>query len=195
MVRDSVPEIGSGHDGDCPGIAGFGVLGGMKSSGSDAAPSSFDHSPPIIGWREWLRLPELDIRAIKAKIDTGARSSSIHAYDIEPYHDGGTRRVRFKVHPLQRNETFEVACDAVVADVRAIRSSNGQSDDRFVIQTPVHWHGQTWTIDLTLAPRFEMGFRMLLGREAVRGRYLVDSGQSYFGPRPKKRKRSPKPSA
>ena len=152
-----------------------------------------DESPPlpIIGWREWVRLPTLQIRAIKAKIDTGARSSSIHAYDIEPYRQDGNRRVRFKVHPLQRNEDYEVACDAAVHDVRTIRSSSGHTDDRFVIQVPLYWHRQTWDIEITLTSRFEMGFRMLLGREAVRGRYLVDAGKSYFGPRPKKRKRPP----
>lgn len=148
--------------------------------------------PTIIGWREWVRMPGLNIRAIKAKIDTGARSSSIHAYDIEAYRgEDQTRRVRFKVHPIQRNETFEIQCDALIADVRTVRSSNGQTDERFVIETPIYWHGQTWTIDLSLAPRFEMGFRMLLGREAIRGRYLVDSGESYFGPKPKRKKKTP----
>lgn len=154
----------------------------------------------IIGWREWVRMPGLDIRAIKAKIDTGARSSSIHAYDIETYaaqNDAGetdanksARRVRFKVHPIQRNESFEVQCDAPVADIRSVRSSNGQTDERIVIETPIYWNAMQWTIELTLAPRFEMGFRMLLGREAVRGRFLVDSGASYFGPKPKRRKKT-----
>lgn len=148
----------------------------------------------IIGWREWVRLPDLGVKLVKAKIDTGARSSSIHAYDIEPFSDEGRDRVRFKVHPAQRNEDWFVACEADVHDVRDIRSSSGQSSTRYVIRTPVSWMGQLWDIELTLASRFEMGFRMLLGREAVRGRLLVDPGRSYMGPRPKRSKlRSPRP--
>ena len=145
----------------------------------------------VIGWREWVTMPQLGIRAIKAKIDTGARSSSIHAYDIEPFTDevSGRSRVRFSVHPAQRNETWSVQCEADVADVRSVRSSSGEASDRYVIETPVTWLGQSWTIELTLASRFEMGFRMLLGREAVRGRMLVDPGRSYFGPRPRRKKK------
>ncbi|MEM9828102.1 MAG: RimK/LysX family protein [Planctomycetota bacterium] len=143
----------------------------------------------VIGWREWVSLPDLGIRFIKAKIDTGARSSSLHAFDIEPFEADGRRQVRFKVHPAQRNETWDVSCTADVADVRSVRSSSGEASERIVIQTPLRWMGQTWLIDLTLASRFEMGFRMLIGREAIRGRLLVDSGQSFFGPKPRRKKR------
>lgn len=143
----------------------------------------------IIGWREWVSLPSLGISRIKAKIDTGARSSSLHAFDIERYDRNGRGFVRFKVHPIQRHDELVVPCEAEIHDVRSVRSSSGEASDRFVIQTPVHWMGETWTVELTLADRTEMGFRMLVGREAVRGRMLVDPSRSYFGGRPKKRKR------
>ena len=149
-------------------------------------------SPPllIIGWREWVSMPELGIPMMKAKIDTGARSSSLHAFDIDPFDRDGSQWVRFKVHPIQRIEDQTIECESPVADVRSVRSSSGEAAPRFVIQTHVSWMGMRWPIDLTLAARFEMGFRMLIGREAVRNRMLVDAGRSYFGPRPRRRKRS-----
>ncbi|MFK8113291.1 MAG: ATP-dependent zinc protease [Rubripirellula sp.] len=143
----------------------------------------------IIGWREWVSLPNLAIPYIKAKIDTGARSSSLHAFDIERFRESGRSMVRFSVHPIQRRETLVVPCQAEVHDVRSVRSSSGQASDRIVIQTPVLWMGEQWIVDLTLADRTEMGFRMLVGREAMRGRMLVDPGRSYFGGRPRKKKR------
>ena len=143
----------------------------------------------IIGWREWVALPEIGISRIKAKIDTGARSSSLHAFDIQPVERDGRSFVRFNVHPVQRREEFFVCCEAKIHDVRKVKSSSGESSDRIVIQTPVSWMGETWTVDLTLADRTEMGFRMLVGREAVRGRMLVDPGRSYFGGRPRKKRR------
>ncbi len=143
----------------------------------------------IIGWREWVALPEIGISRIKAKIDTGARSSSLHAFDIQPFERDGRSFVRFDVHPVQRREEISVSCEAEIHDVRKVKSSSGESSDRIVIQTPVSWMGETWTVDLTLADRSEMGFRMLVGREAVRGRMLVDPGRSYFGGRPKRKKR------
>ena len=144
----------------------------------------------IIGWREWLLLPDLGISRIKAKIDTGARSSSLHAYDIEQFEREGCSLVRFKVHPIQRQEQLEVSCIAEVHDIRSVRSSSGQATDRIVIQTRVSWLDQTWSIDLTLADRSQMGFRMLVGREAIRGRMLVEPGRSYFGGRPRRKNKS-----
>jgi len=143
----------------------------------------------IIGWREWVSLPDLGISRIKAKIDTGARSSCLHAFDIERFEQGGCSFVRFKVHPVQRHDQFSVSCQAEIHDVRSVRSSSGNASDRIVIQTAVCWMGETWSVDLTLADRSEMGFRMLIGREAVRGRMLVDPSRSYFGGRLKKKKR------
>ncbi|TWU56895.1 hypothetical protein Poly51_28130 [Rubripirellula tenax] len=147
----------------------------------------------IMGWREWVRLPDLKIGHIKAKIDTGARSSSLHAFEIEPFDKSGVPWVRFQVHPIQRRDDFTVHCEAEVHDVRKIRSSSGSASNRFVILTPVLWMGETWTVELTLADRTKMGFRMLVGREAVRGRMLVDPSRSYFGGRPPRRlRRRPK---
>lgn len=152
-------------------------------------PTEYETPLVIIGWREWVALPDLRIAHIKAKIDTGARSSSLHAFEIEPFDKSGQRWVRFQVHPIQRREDFTVACEAMVHDVRNVKSSSGVSTERFVILTPVLWMGQQWTVELTLADRTEMGFRMLVGREAVRGRMLVDPSRSYFGGRPPRRRR------
>jgi len=99
--------------------------------------------------------------------------------------------VRFKVHPIQRREEFSVTCEAPIHDVRSVRSSSGEATDRIVIQSLVRWMGEIWKIDVTLNNRSEMGFRMLIGREAVRNRLLVDSGRSYLGGRPKRSKRRP----
>ena len=151
--------------------------------------SNTDSPLLIIGWREWLSLPDLGVPRIKAKIDTGARSSSLHAYDIEQFQREGCSLVRFKVHPMQRQEQMEVSCVAEVHDIRSVRSSSGEATDRIVIQTTASWLDQEWTIDLTLADRSQMGFRMLVGREAMRERMLVDPGRSYFGGRPKRRKK------
>ncbi|TWT53503.1 hypothetical protein Pla22_11320 [Rubripirellula amarantea] len=104
----------------------------------------------------------------------------------------GEQHVRFQVHPIQRRDDFVITCQAKVLDIRNIRSSSGESSERFVIRTPVSWMGDTWDVDLTLADRSLMGFRMLIGREAIRGRMLVDPAQSFFGPRPgRSRRRSP----
>ncbi len=135
---------------------------------------------PVIGWREWVALPELKIPNIKAKIDTGARSSSLHAFDIKLFDVEGQAHVRFKVHPMQRSTKETVEVEMPVLEFRNVRSSSGQIGRRPVIITPVEVLGKSWPIELTLANRDAMGFRMLLGREAIRGGFLVDSGRSYF---------------
>ncbi|OAB56429.1 aspartyl protease [Phormidium willei BDU 130791] len=138
-------------------------------------------SPQTIGWREWLSLPELGITQIKAKIDTGARSSALHAYDIEDISSQSDRpRIRFKVHPQQRDTITVVTAEANVLDRREVRNSGGKAELRYVIVTPVQLAQQQWSIELTLTNRDVMGFRMLLGRQAVRGRFLVDPGHSYL---------------
>jgi hypothetical protein len=142
----------------------------------------------VIGWREWVDLPQLHIKDIKAKVDTGARTSSLHAYDLEFFYKGKTEYVRFKVHPVQRNTKKTVRCEAEVLEYRKIRSSNGQVEKRPVILTPIKLMGQTWDIELTLTNRDEMGFRMLLGRESFKKRFLIDVGGSYFGLKKKKLK-------
>ncbi|MGJ3251340.1 MAG: ATP-dependent zinc protease family protein [Elainellaceae cyanobacterium] len=139
-----------------------------------------DQSRPIIGWREWIALPELDISTIKAKIDTGARSSALHAYDIEPFEREGKSMVRFKVHPYQRDIHHVVAAEAEIFDKRHVRNSGGHAELRLVILTPVRLNGIEWSIELTLTNRDVMGFRMLLGRQAVRERFLIDASRSYI---------------
>jgi hypothetical protein len=133
-----------------------------------------------IGWREWIALPQLGVQQLKAKVDTGARTSALHAFDIEYFEDEGRRMVRFQVHPLQRDTSRTVAAIAPVLETRQIRNSGGQAQPRPVIQTPVCLGNQEWVIELTLTNRDDMGFRMLLGREAVRKRFLVDPGSSYL---------------
>lgn len=148
----------------------------------------------VIGWREWVELPDLGIRKVKAKIDTGARSSSLHAFDVKTIERDGKQFARFKVHPLQRNSKKTVVCEAEILEFRMVKSSTGHAQKRPVILTTVEALGEEWTIELTLANRDDMGFRMLLGREAVRGRFLVDAGNSFFSGQPKlKRNRKPKP--
>lgn len=144
----------------------------------------------MIGWREWVRLPELGIERIKAKVDTGARSSSLHAYDLEEFERDGRTWVRFKVHPIQRNSRKVVEAEAEVLEHRSVRSSSGKATIRPVIVTRVALHGKIWPVELTLAGRDEMGFRMLLGRQAFRGRFLVDAGRSFNGGRPTRKKRN-----
>ncbi|MEZ4387164.1 MAG: ATP-dependent zinc protease [Candidatus Krumholzibacteriia bacterium] len=145
-----------------------------------------DPDLPVIGWREWVGLPDLGIPAIKVKVDTGARSSSLHAFDLERFTRDGEDWVRFQVHPVQRKRVRTVVAEARVLEYRSVRSSNGKSAQRPVILTGVSLLGGTWLVELTLASRDEMGFRMLLGREAVRRRFLVDASRSYFGGKPKR---------
>jgi len=130
----------------------------------------------VIGWREWVSLPDLGITAIKAKTDTGARTSAIHAFDISVRNDV----VSFKVHPLQRDTQTVVTCSALLIDHRKVRSSTGRVSLRPAIRTEIEMFDKKWPIELTLVPRDEMGFRMLLGRQAIRGRFIVDPGQSYL---------------
>ena len=145
----------------------------------------------VLGWREWVSLPELNIDAIKAKVDTGARTSALHAFTVEPFNDRGVLKVRFAVHPIQRRNDIEVSCVANVKDERTVTDSGGHKEKRFVIETLISLGGETWPIELTLTNRDSMGFRMLLGRTALKGRYLVKSDSSYrIGKRPKHYKTS-----
>jgi hypothetical protein len=138
----------------------------------------------VIGWREWIALPELGVAAIKPKIDTGARSSSLHAFNIQLFERDHADWVRFDVHPFQRDVETTVTAEAKVIELRHVRSSSGHSTLRPVILTAVEVGGQRWPVELTLAARDEMGFRMLLGREAMRGRIVVDPARSYLVSKP-----------
>jgi hypothetical protein len=134
---------------------------------------------PQIGWREWLKLPDLGVTAIKAKVDTGARSSALHAFDVETIIDGDKQLVRFKIHPLQRDCDTTVEAIAEVVEYRRVRSSLGEESLRPVILTAIELLGQRFEVELTLVRRDTMGFRMLLGRQAIRRRFVVDPGCSY----------------
>ncbi|MDH5429704.1 MAG: ATP-dependent zinc protease [Nitrospirota bacterium] len=133
----------------------------------------------VIGWREWVALSELGVNHIKAKIDTGARTSAIHAFDIEVYTKEGQDWVRFAIHPYQTNDTEIHTCTCPVRDIRVITNSGGSQERRVVIETQLSIGNQSWPIEMTLTNRDEMGFRMLLGRTAIKGRFLVDPGRSF----------------
>ncbi|HET6379162.1 MAG TPA: ATP-dependent zinc protease [Methylocella sp.] len=136
--------------------------------------------PLTIGWREWAALPELNVRAIKAKIDTGARTSALHAYRIEPFRRAGALWLRFELHPLQRSDAMTVACEAPAIDERMVKNSGGGTERRYVIRTLLKLGDEAWPIELALANRDQMGFRMLLGRTALEGRALIEPGRSYL---------------
>ncbi len=134
----------------------------------------------VIGWREIVALPKLGIERVKAKIDTGARSSALHAFHLAKFSCEGKQMIRFQVHPLQRNAHYTVTAEAEVIDWREVRNSGGVAQLRPVIETIVELGGKSWKIELTLTNRDEMGFRMLLGRQAVRQKFLVDAGNSFL---------------
>jgi|SRR5690606_18508250 len=140
---------------------------------------------PTIGWREWVQLPELKIARVKVKVDTGARSSSLHAFNVELVRRKKRTLVQFSVHPLQGDSATTVVCSAELVDQRWVKSSNGKRELRPTIRTAVGFGDDVWPIDLTLTSRDLMGFRMLLGREAVRRRFLVDAGRSFLMKRPR----------
>ena len=134
----------------------------------------------VIGWREWIALPELGVTAIKAKIDTGARSSAIHAFHVKTFWKDEKRWVRFQMHPFQRNSSNTITAEAEILDEREVRNSGGHVEKRIAILTTVELQDRRWPIELTLTNRDVMGFRMLLGRAAVRGHFLVNPGKSYL---------------
>ena len=141
----------------------------------------------VLGWREWLGFPELGISQIKAKVDTGARTSCLHAFLVEPFRREGVPWVRFAIHPQQRVTVEEIWCEAPIKDQRIVRDSGGHEEQRFVIETLVTIGAQEHRIEVTLTDRDSMKFRVLLGRTAIRGHYLVDSGRSYVQGKRKKR--------
>lgn len=133
-----------------------------------------------VGWREWLALPDLGIDRIKVKVDTGARSSALHAFKVKTEQRQDELWVTFEVHPSQHSKKPSIACEARVVDQRIIRDSGGHEDVRYVIEATARLGESEWPIEITLTDRDAMGFRMLLGRTAIRGRHLVDPGRSFL---------------
>ncbi len=142
----------------------------------------------IIGWRETVGLPDYGIEAIKAKIDTGAKTSSLHAFGVRHFKKDEEDWVRFKIHPRQRRKTPEILCEAKVLDVRPVVSSNGAKERRIFIKTRLKVGPYTFPIEVSLSSRDEMGYRFLIGRQALNKRFVVDSGISYTIGNPKRKK-------
>jgi ribosomal protein S6--L-glutamate ligase len=140
-------------------------------------------APFILGWEEWIALPELGLPAIKVKVDTGARTSALHAAFVEPFGPKRAPKVRFGVHPVPGRADLEIVCEAPVVDRREVRSSNGEREERYVIATPIRIGDREWPIEVTLTNRDTMVYRMLLGRQAIIKGVLVDPSASFRQPR------------
>lgn len=155
---------------------------------TDSTPQHPANPRPTIGWREWVAFPSLEIPRIKAKVDTGARTSALHAFKLSRYSEDGVAMVEFEVHPLQRSDAESVTVTAEVLEDRAVRSSSGELEVRPVVLLDLNLGGLQWTAEVTLTNRDAMGFRMLLGRSAIRSRFLVDPSRSYLADRNMQRK-------
>jgi len=139
----------------------------------------------VIGWREWVQLPELGVLATKAKVDTGADSSSLHAFNVETFDREGVEYVRFEVHPKQRSRKPTIKCEAPLVMMKKVKNPGGRSELRPVIRTTIVVSGVELDALVNLTSRDEMGFRMLLGRRTVRSKFVIDPGRSYLGARPR----------
>lgn len=139
---------------------------------------------PVVGWREWTSIPGWGVEAIKVKVDTGARTSALHAHDLHRVERDGHTWVRFEVLPWQWSARDPVTVETPLVDERTVTSSSGASEERPVVTAPIRLGDAVHDIEVTLTQRDVMGFRMLLGREALRRRVLVDPGSSYLLGRP-----------
>lgn len=143
---------------------------------------------PLLGWREWVALPNLNIDQLKAKVDTGARSSALHAFAIDPYRKNGERWVMFALHPQQRNSDLIIECHAPVKDRRIVTDSGGHKQRRYVIETPIIIGSSVISAEMTLTNRDSMLFRMLLGRTTLNSRFMINPANSYLQGSPTRQK-------
>ncbi len=134
----------------------------------------------IVGWREWIGLPQFGISKLQAKVDTGAKTSALHVYYVTPFEQHGQPWVRFGLHPAQEDGLACIECSAPIKDVRRVTDSGGHSEERYVIETSLRLLGEDIPVEVTLTDRTGMRFRMLLGRSALKGRFLVDCGRSFL---------------
>lgn len=181
------------------------VSSARKTAGPSTAPSKLRTSARpartatpekiIVGWREWVGLPLLGVSHIKAKLDTGARTSSLHAFDVEAFTRDGEKWIRFAVHPMQRDDSLVVPCEAPLLDQRYVTNSGGKREKRYVIETVLRIGGGQWPIELALTNRDEMGFRMLIGRTAMLRRLVVDPARSFRSTNRTRRPKNLKPPA
>ncbi|MFT4873545.1 ATP-dependent zinc protease [Congregibacter sp.] len=133
-----------------------------------------------LGWREWVGFPDIGIAQIKAKVDTGARTSCLHAFKVESYDNEGATWVRFDIHPSQTDSSDVVQCSAPVLEQRVVRDSGGHEELRYVIETTMTIGDHEQTVEVTLTDRDTMKFRVLLGRTAIQGAFTVDPSGSYL---------------
>ena len=133
-----------------------------------------------LGWREWVSLPQLGIRQIKAKVDTGARTSALHAFSVRVFQEGDKERVEFMLHPVQKDNETVVTCVADILDRRTVTDSGGHKEERFVISTELAIGKYSWPVEVTLTARDDMLFRMLIGRTAIKNIARVDPARSYL---------------
>lgn len=152
----------------------------MPSTSEKAALRRAKAPPPLIGWREWAAFPEFGVERIKAKIDTGAKTSALHAFRIREVMRDGEAFAEFYLHPEQKRKRPEIFCAARIVDRRAIKSSNGVVENRLIVRTPIRLGNREWPIDVSLTNRDSMGFRLLLGRDALRRKVLIDPKASFL---------------
>jgi hypothetical protein len=141
-------------------------------------------SKPMLGWREWVALPELNLELVKAKIDTGARSSALHAFAIEPYRKGGERWVMFAIHPIQKQTDISIECHAPIKDRRIVSDSGGHKQRRYVIETQLILGQRAIKAEMTLTNRDSMLFRMLIGRTTMGNQFIIDPHASFLQGKP-----------